>query len=438
MRRHWLAPVVAAVLAGVGVAATLQTPANPRPATNGLTVSDVESTATFCGGLGTGPAAAVVTLTNTADAPRVVAVREDSTAPGAHRAVTLHLGARASMQIHPDLAGSWFGLTAIVAGGGVVASTVAPDGASAPCQASGVTSWSAAGLTTTVGSHATVELYNPVPTAAVANLTVETANGFLAPAVYQGLAIPGESVLALPLATTVVDQAVVGARLRVVRGSLVVIGVERAGSLVSYATGSAVPRTTWVLPLVTTVRDATSVIDVANPQSGAVSVRATVALGQFAIPAQTTSVPGFGVGHITISPNPAIPAHGYAAVRLSASGPVSVGLVTGDAAGSLVSSPGAPSRAYLLTDATGRGFDGVALANLADASLALTVTAGTLKAHVRLGPRQVIGLRALVPQLGQLRGRSVLLHAARADLVVAATLPTRPAGLVVVTPLHGG
>lgn len=438
MTRRWLAPVVAVVVAATGTAATLIRPTNARPSTNGITVTGVESTATFCGGLGTGPGQAWVTLTNAADVARTVAVREDSTIPGRHRELTLRVGAHRTQTVHPNVAGSWFGLTAIIDGGGVTASTVAPDGASAPCASSGVTSWDATGLATTVGSYATLVLYNPLPTEAVANLTAQTASGFLAPAAYQGLSIPGESVLALPLAKRIVDQASVGLRLRVLRGALSVVAVERVGALVSYDTGASALRPAWALPLVTTVRDAASAIVVANPGPGTVAVRAAVTLGSFSVPTQSVNVGPFSVGRITISPNSAIPAHAYADVRVRASAPVSAALVTGDASGWLVSTPGVPSRAYLISDATGRGFDAVAVVNTSAHGLDVTVSSGSARVHAVVPGEQSVSLRRIAPQLDHLRGRTVLVRATRAALVVSATLPTRPAGLVVVTPLHGG
>ena len=438
MTRRWLAPVVAVVVAATGTAATLIRPTNARPSTNGITVTGVESTATFCGGLGTGPGQAWVTLTNAADVARTVAVREDSTIPGRHRELTLRVGAHRTQTVHPNVAGSWFGLTAIVDGGGVTASTVAPDGASAPCASSGVTSWDATGLATTVGSYATLVLYNPLPTEAVANLTAQTAAGFLAPAAYQGLSVPGESVLALPLAKRIVDQATVGLRLRVLRGALSVLGVERVGAFVSYITGATAPHTAWALPLVTTVRDAESAIAVANPGPGTVSVQAAVTLGSFHVPTQSVAVGPFSVGRITISPNSAIPAHAYADVRVRASAPVAVSLVTGDLSGWLASTPGVPSRAYLVSDATGRGFDAVAVVDTSPRPLEISISSGSALVRATVPGGQSVNLRRLAPQLDHLRGRTVMVRAVRNALVVSATLPTRPAGLVVVTPLHGG
>ncbi len=438
MTKRWLAPVIVALVVATGVAATLIRPTNPRPSTNGITVTGVESTATFCGGLGTGPGLAWVTLTNSADVARTVAVREDSTIPGRHRQVTVRLGAHRSQTVHPTVAGSWFGVTAIVDGGGVTASTVAPDGASAPCASSGVTSWDATGLATTVSTHATLVLYNPLPTGAVANLTAETATGFLAPAAYQGLSVPGESVLALPLAKRIVDQATVGLRLRVLRGALSVLGVERVGSLVSYVTGATAPHSTWALPLVTTVRGADSAIVVANPGPGTVAVHAAITLGSFSVPTQSVDVGPFSVGRITISPNSAIPAHAYADVRVRAGAPISASLVTGDTSGWLVSTPGVPSRAYLVSDATGRGFDAVAVVDTSPRPLEVTVSSGHVLVHATVPGEQSVSLRRIAPQLDHLRGRTVLVRAPRDELVVSATLPTRPAGVVVVSPLHGG
>ncbi len=444
MRRAVLPLALAAALAASAVAATLIHETNPSGPRGGLIAGNVESAALYCTGLGSGDFAGRVVFLNTSDVTRTLTVRVDSNS-GTSTTSTVVLGAHAATSVRPQLAGSWFGIGAQVNGGGVVADEVVGSGAAqTPCTAGGVTSWYASGLDTVVGSQAVISLYNPTATAAVVNLTAQTSSGFSAPAPYQGVAIGPHTEMALNLGVRLPTSHDLGVRVNVLRGSVVATAAVSSGPVVSLDAGTSTPVTSAWLPLVTTAARSVAEIRLANPSSTEASITASVSLGAFSIPAQTTTVPGFGTTVLAITPNPAIPARGEASVHLTSSVPVVATLATGTSAGVALSTPTPPSSTYLIGDFSGAGYDAVALTNTTGSPLGITVTrlAGTnataQSTTASLNPKSTTLLRGVASFASSLRGATIVVTAERPDLVVGAILPSTPRGVAVVSPLYGG
>ena len=179
---------------------------------------------------------------------------------------------------------------------------------------------------------------------------------------------------------------------------------------------------------------------------GASSANVTlgVTLAPFHVPNQTLSVPPYGSAVASITPNPAIPAAGYASVTMSSSQPVIAALATGTGEDVALSAPGSPETEVLVGDFTGRGFDVATLTNDSPRSISVTIDTlpggGVTKSastQLRLGANATDTLKDVLPSLSSLRGVVMIVTASRPSLLVALTLPTKPAGMTVVAPLDG-
>ncbi len=442
MSRRPLVLVLGAVIAVTAAATSVTHAANPSEVASSISAGPVESTALYCTGLGaSGSPAGHVVVLNTADHTREVAVEID-TDIGTTQTRHLVLAAHRSTSVSPPPSGHWYGITLIANGRGVVADELnAPGTAQAPCLNAGSTIWYASGLDTTVGSRAYVTLYNPSSTSAVVNVTAETASGFSAPAPYQGVAIPAHRVVTLDLGTRIVNQANVGIRVRAIRGEVVSTAVQQAGTVTSFNAGSSeLARTDW-FPRVTTVSGSLARILITNPSDATASVKATIGLAPYTVAPQSVTVAPYSTGSIVITPNSAVPAHGYATVRLYSSVPVAASLATGTASGESLSVPAVASTLYLVSDFAGRGFDAMTATNVGDRPLSVTVTVlGAIATSrvITVAPGATIDLRGRDGVPSTLRGRSFLIGANRRDLIVATTLPTTPRGIAVVSALNGG
>ncbi len=440
MSRRPLALALVAVIAAAAAATSLARASNPTVPVTGLSMtSNVESTGLFCTGLGaSGSPAGRVVFTNTADRRRTLDVRVDANgAPSRQRRI--ELASHATTTVTPTGSGHWYGVSAVINGAGVVADVVAASGtASVPCVNAGVTDWYASGLDTLVGSRAYVVLYNPSATAAVVNVSMYTRSGFLAPAPFQGVSIGARSVVALDLGTRAIDLANVGVHVRVLRSTVVATAVQESGAVTSFDPGTTRVATTAWFPRVTTVLGSVAQIRVSNPSEATATVTATVGLAPYRVAPTTITVPPFSTGLISITPNPAVPAHGYATVTVRSSVAVAPGLATGTTGGVALSAPNPPSDLYLVSDFTGRGFDAVTATNVGAAPLTVSLTdVGTTSVErtATIPAGSTMSLRSLVASF---RGRTFVISAPRDDLIVSTTLPSRPVGGEVVAPLYGG
>ncbi len=433
--------LLALALVATGLASSLERAVSPlAPGPSADFAASAESTALYCTGLGTATTGGHVVFTNLTSAVRTLAVSVVSDT-GVHESRNVVLSAHASTSITPNAwaSGAFFGVSAIVSGGGVVGAEVANnDSAVAPCSGSGVTQWYGAGFDTVVGSSATISLFNPSATPAVVNVTTVSASGFSAPAPFQGFAVGPHDEVALNLGSQIVNTANIGVHVSVLRGAVTVVGVQSAGTVASFNVGQVDLSTSASFALVTTAAKSRAQVRVSNPNDVLAQVTVKVSLSNYHIAPEVVEIPAFASGLVTITPNSAIPAAGFASVALSSSEPVATALAVGSSALTL-SSPSPTSTTWLLSDFSGRGFSHAVLTNEGASALTVRVVnvVSSVSASASLGAGQTSDVRALVASVPTIQGLTLLLTSDR-PFAVTTILPVNPVGPVVASALNGG
>jgi hypothetical protein len=196
---------------------------------------------------------------------------------------------------------------------------------------------------------------------------------------------------------------------------------------------------------VTTVQSATAQIRIANPNDRPATVRVDVGLGTYKVPPQSTTINPYSTGTITITPNSAIPADGYAHLTLHSNVPVVTGLATGTGTTVALTSPQAPSGAYLVRNFSGLGFDAATVTNTSTHSAELTITSYessktnvSTMSGVKIAGGATENLSTLVPTFMKEPDDTYVIATAKPVLVLSLTVPSRPRGLFVVSTLDGG
>ena len=452
-RRALLAGLLVAALAAVAALGAANPPANPSALPTGLAAGGAaESSALYCTGLtsASGAAAGRVVFLNTTATRRdiEVSVASDS---GHRGSETIPVGPHATATVSPAslAAGATYGVSAVVDGGGVVADEVVAGGrAEAPCATDGVTQWYGSGFDSTVGSSAWLSFYNPTATPAVVNVTAYTPAGFVAPAPFQGLAVAAHAEATIDLGRAIVNVSDFGARVNVVRGALVIAGVEHSLTVGSIDGGAGAPATTDVFPAVTTAASALAQIRLADPGPVGARVTLSVSLGGFEVPAITLDVPAYGEARAVITPNSSIPAAGLAVVRVSSSEPVVASLAAGTAAGVALTPAAAPTGLALL-GGFDPAYDAVVLVNSSDRPVWVSVERTFAVAGCGSGSGPIASLGSVrvaagaavaatsLPGVDTTSCAAALVSAPRPVLVVAAVLPTTPAGVALVSASAG-
>jgi hypothetical protein len=449
LRRAPLFVVLALSLIVVGLFSSIAKSTNPSQLPSTLALNGrAESTALYCTGFSNaklGESGRVI-LVNTTDDSHEVTIDHVSNL-GVGFSNELNLGAYEQFGFDPSTGvhGDYFGVGAQVSGGGVVGVEVTRGRTSeAPCISTGITNWFAAGFDTTVGSTATLSVYNPTATPAVFNVSTFSSQGYVAPQKFQGYAVGAHSQAEINLGIAIVDLRDVGVHVRVLRGTLDIVGLQKSGPTVSYNTGVEEPSTSAIFPLVTTANNATAQIRFSNPGPTPANVTLKVTLASYHVPNQTVSVPPYGSAVASITPNTAIPAAGYASVSMNSSQPVIAALATGTGNNVALSAPQSPEPEYLVGDFTGRGFDAATLTNTSSKSISIDVTrlttiggATTISSPLHLAGDTSESVKSALPELANLRGVVMIVQASRPSLIVTLTLPTRPAGMTVVSGLDG-
>jgi hypothetical protein len=451
LRRVPLLVVLAIALIVVGTLSSTAKSVDPSQLPAALALNgNAESTALYCTGFSSdrlGESGRVIFL-NTTDRPHLVTI-EDASNAGDNYSREVNLGAYRQYGFDPSagLHGEYFGVSALVSGGGVVGVQVTRDRTSeAPCISTGLTNWFAAGFDTTVGSSAILSVYNPTATPAVFNVSTFSSSGYVAPAKFQGYAVDAHSQAEINLGTEIVDTRDVGVHVRVLRGSLDIVGLQRSGPTVSYNTGVTEAATSALFPLVTTANNATAQIRFSNPGPTPAHVTLAVTLAPYRVPNQTLTVAPYASAVASITPNPAIPAATYASVAMSSSQPVIAALATGIGNDVALSTPGSPEPEFLVGDFTGRGVDEATFTNTSSRSIEVNIStlprasatgAKSTYGQFRLDANTTDTLSDVLSSLSNLRGVQMIVTASRPTLVVTLTLPTRPRGMTVVAPLDG-
>lgn len=457
LRRVPLLAVLTVLLAATGVATTLHHAANPSALPNGLSVaSSAESTALYCTGLSSASPGRI-SFFNTASAPRSLSVTVVSDR-GKTWSGTVELAAHAGQVVQPRIVDApathrskagrvttapvSYGVAVQISGGGVVADEI-QGSTSVPCVSQGATRWYAAGFNTVVGSDASLSLYNPTGTEAVLNVSVLGATGFSAPQSLQGVSVPAHAQEEIDLGRSVVNTTNVGIGVKVLRGSLAIVGEEDSAGTLSFNQGVPAPQTHDWFPAVTTANGATAEIRLSNPNNEIAHVSLEVSLAHYKIAPQTATLGPFSTGDITITPNPAIPVAGYASVSLHSTVPVVAGLATGTGTWIALSSPQVPSSADVVRDFSGLGFDAASITNTSSRALTLHVTTYAAKGQVVVTKGIVVAggatttLTSLTSSPLTRPAGTYLVTSSRPQAIVTLTLPSHPRGLYLVAPLDG-
>src|SRR5579863_808670 len=272
MSRRRRVPFLAALafaLIVAGVATSMAKNVDPSQLPSALSLNgQAESTALYCTGFSNaklGESGRVIFL-NTTSHPHVITINVVSdTGPGYGREI--NLGAHQQYEFDPSIGvhGDYFGVGAQVSGGGVVGVEVTHDNSSeAPCISTGVTNWFGAGFDTTVGSSAILSVYNPTATPAVFNVSTFSLAGYVAPAKFQGYSVAAHSQAEIHLGSSIVDISDIGVHVRVLRGTLDIVGLQQSGPTVSYNVGVSSPSTSATFPLVTTADTAIAQVRLSN------------------------------------------------------------------------------------------------------------------------------------------------------------------------------
>ena len=452
LRRVPLLVVLAAALLVVGVVSSLAKNGDNSQLPSALALNGrAESTALYCTGFSDqklGESGRVIFLNTTNQSHLVTIDDVSNTGDATSKEVTLHAYQQFGFNPSAGMHGDYFGVGAQVSGGGVVGVQVTRGHTSeAPCISTGVTNWFGAGFDTTVGSSAMLSVYNPTATPAVFNVSTFSSSGYVAPAKFQGYAVGPHSQAEIHLGTEIVNMSDVGVHVRVLRGTLDIVGLQQSGPTVSFNTGVHAAATSAIFPLVTTANNATAQIRLSNPGPTPANVTLAVTLAPFHVPNQTLTVPPYGSTVASITPNPAIPAAGNASVVMNASQPVIAALATGSGNDVALSAPQSPEPEFLVGDFTGNGFDNVTVTNTSSRSMSISVVSlpnsrsgQPRTAQLRLSANSSETLRSEFPTDPHLRGIDVIVAAPRPSLsalLVTAALPTRPAGMTVVSALDG-
>jgi hypothetical protein len=449
LRRVPLYVVLAVALVVVGLLSSMAKSVDPSQLPSALALNGrAESTALYCTGFSShkiGAPGRVIFL-NTTDASHEVSI-DDVSNIGLSESTEVKLRPYQQYGFDPstEIGGDYFGVGAQVSGGGVVGVEVTKDHSSeAPCISTGVTNWFAAGFDTTVGSSAVLSVYNPTATPAVFNVSTFSASGYVAPAKFQGYAVGPHSQAEIDLGTEIVDLQDIGVHVRVLRGSLDIVGLQQSGPTVSINPGVPAPSTSAIFPLVTTANDATAQIRFANPGPTSVNVTLAVTLAPYHVPNQTLTLAPYGSAVASITPNSAIPAASYASVSMTSSAPVVAALATGSGDDVALSAPPSSEPEYLIGDFTGDGFDAATLTNTSSRSISVSIstlpssrTVHVSNTLVHLDADTTESVKSVLPGLTDLRGVVMIVKASRPTLVVTLTLPTTPAGMTVVAGLDG-
>ena len=453
LRRIPLLVVLALALVATGVVSSLSHGVNPSQLPSGLSLnSQAESTALYCTGLSSSKngAAGHVTLLNTVNEVRHVVI-DIKSVTGHVRTMSETIAPRGSFRFDPSLGltGSDLGVEVQVSGGGVLGTEVSDaNTGESPCISTGVTSWYGSGFDTTVGSSAELSVFNPTATPAVFNVSTYTSSGFVEPAKFQGYSVGPHDQAELNLGSQIVDLSDVGVRVKVLRGSLDIVGVQRSGTSVSFNAGVSEATTTASFPLVTTANNATAQIRVANPGPRPATVKFDVTLAPFHIPVQTLTVAPYSSGVETVTPNPVVPAHGYANVQVSSNVSVVTTLATGTGTDVALTVPGEPESSFLVSDFTGQGFGAASVTNTSSRSITLTFatlsSTGSTSSDVSrlLAADTTTSILTLLNSSGatplrNLHHATFIVSSSKPTLLVTLTLRTRPIGTTVVAPLNG-
>jgi len=432
LRRLPLAVVLGAALVLTAIVSTFFTGSNPSQFAAGTQeASYAESTGLHCSGL----TSSAVTFFNTTSDSHKISVTW-ITSSGSSGSATSKLAAHAIWRVSEFGKGSVFAAEAQINGGGVVASVDGANGLQSSCSSVGTTSWYGAGFDTKVGSTGELSIYNPTATAAVFNVSTFTVKGFIAPASFQGLSVGAHKLLVLDLGSQLVNTSNIGVHVKVLRGSLEILGIQKSGNSVSYYPGqNQASQQNW-FPLVTTENKAAAQLRFANPTANPISVTVKISLPPYSVEPQSVIVAPFNVDAITITPNTAIPASGFAFVSSSSSAPLLTTLALGTSKGIMLNAPANPLSSLLLANFNASPVSKVVITNVSKQSVTVNSSLLTGSKSASRGSKfslkagETVQVNLLNEQAGQ------IFSTEKNVLLVTAAFTTAPAGIALLSNLN--
>jgi len=432
LRRLPLAVVLGAALVLTAIVSTFFTGSNPSQFAAGTQeASYAESTGLHCSGL----TSSAVTFFNTTSDSHKISVTW-ITSSGSTGSATSKLAAHAVWRVSEFGKGSVFAAEAQINGGGVVASVDGANGLQSSCSSVGTTSWYGAGFDTKVGSTGELSIYNPTATAAVFNVSTFTVKGFIAPASFQGLSVGAHKLLVLDLGSQLVNTSNIGVHVKVLRGSLEILGIQKSGNSVSYYSGqNQASQQNW-FPLVTTENKAAAQLRFANPTANPISVTVKISLPPYSVEPQSVIVAPFNVDAITITPNTAIPASGFAFVSSSSSAPLLTTLALGTSKGIMLNAPATPLSSLLLANFNASPVSKVVITNVSKQSVTVNSSLLTGSKSASRGSKfllkagETVQVNLLNEQAGQ------IFSTEKNVLLVTSAFTTAPAGIALLSNLN--
>lgn len=320
LRRFVLIAGVLAVIVGLGIAdagghgggiAGIASQAGASSAAEGFTVApaEAESSAWFCVG-GTGPdgaALATVILTNST-ARTVTGTLTAVPAGGAAHSTSVVVAAHSQIGVVPTqvATGDSVAATVVLNGGGVGVSQVVsgPLGFSvAPCASTTSDQWYFADATTASGATLALSLFNPTRTTAVVDVSfVSPTGGVLEPPAYQGIDVPGDSLVTENVGDHVRNNPDVATEVSSLSGDVVAAQLESFGAAgsegPSVVLGTVTPSPTWSFAQNTDVTGGATVFHIFNPSTRLVRVRVRFALVQGAAEPLVLRVPAQSIASL--------------------------------------------------------------------------------------------------------------------------------------------
>jgi hypothetical protein len=298
IRRAVLILGVVAVLVGVGLASATSGGASsggargPTASASGtaVTARGAESSAWFCAGATAagGDAQATMILTNASPRPVTGTITTVSSAARPSSASVI-VPPRSQTAVAPAASATAGALaaTVVLSGGAVGVSQVlsGPLGVSdAPCASTTASHWYFADASTASGSDLSLSLFNPTDTVAVVDVSFVSSNRVLAPPPYQGIEVPGNSLVVEDVDTVVLHTPHLATSVVALSGAVVAAELESAGQAgdggPSVVLGAPTASPTWSFAQNTDVAQGRTTFHVFNPSTAPADVTVKIALQQ--------------------------------------------------------------------------------------------------------------------------------------------------------------
>jgi hypothetical protein len=296
--------------------------------------SGVESSAWFCvGGTGAGGDAQATMVFTNPGARAVTGYATTVSTGSAPQSVPVMADAGTLTPVAATgPAGAEVASTVLFNGGGVGVSQIlsGPSGVTtAPCASSTAPNWYFADASTAEGDTTALSLFNPTSTIAVVDVSFVAATGLLAPPAYQGIDIPGDSVVVENVGDHVQKNPHFATIVATLSGEVVATERQSYGATgsggIAVVLGAPAPASTWSFAQNTDVAGGSTVFHVFNPSAETARVTLTIGLQEGATEPLVISVPPSSVANLDAQRVTRIPAQTtFAATFVS---PRAVGIV---------------------------------------------------------------------------------------------------------------